>query len=164
MSDWNLPRVPFVTVGTVGEPGQRVFYLQVDADGRPVAFKLEKAQVRALAGALAEVLTDLPAPDGVPTDLELREPVDPDFVVGSIAISPWDAEENRLFVVLEELVAEDAPEGSTARIGLALDQVAALAIRGVQLVEAGRPPCPLCGGPMDPSGHVCPKSNGHLKH
>ena len=163
MSDWNLPRVPFVTVGTVGEPGERVFYLQVEAGGRPVAFKLEKAQVRALSGALADVLADLPTPEAVPHELDLRDPVEADFVVGSIAISPWDEEEHRLFLVLEELVADDAPQGSTARIGLGLDQLAALAIRGAQLVEAGRPPCPLCGGPIDPSGHVCPKSNGHLK-
>ncbi len=164
MSDWNLPEVPFVTVGTVGEPGQRVFYIQVEAAGGSVAFKVEKAQVRALATALADILADLPTPDDVPSDLDLRAPVEADFVVGSIAISTWDDEAGRLYLVLEELVAEDAPEGSTARIGLDLAQVAALAIRGVALVESGRPPCPLCNGPMDPSGHVCPKSNGHVKH
>ena len=41
------------------------------------------------------------------------------------------------------------------------EQAAALAIRGTELVEAGRPPCPLCGYPLDARGHVCPRTNGN---
>ena len=48
-----------------------------------------------------------------------------------------------------------------ARILLTREQAAAFAIRATQLVEAGRPPCPLCGLPLDPSGHDCPRTNGH---
>jgi len=62
--------------------------------------------------------------------------------------------------VVEELVEEDE-EGLVARISLTREQAAAFAIRATQLVEAGRPPCPLCGLPLDPAGHDCPRTNGH---
>jgi uncharacterized repeat protein (TIGR03847 family) len=48
-----------------------------------------------------------------------------------------------------------------ARLSATVEQVAALAIRGVQLVQSGRPPCPLCGYPLDPAGHACPRTNGN---
>ena len=31
------------------------------------------------------------------------------------------------------------------------------------VVSAGRPPCPFCGGPLDPGGHVCPRANGYRR-
>jgi uncharacterized repeat protein (TIGR03847 family) len=41
--------VSVVTVGTVGEPGQRVFYLQARHGLTTVTIETEKEQVRALA-------------------------------------------------------------------------------------------------------------------
>src|SRR2546426_852388 len=70
----------------------------------------------------------------------------------------------RLFLLqAEELTPEDEDDvlAGVARFGTTREQVAALAIRGTQLVEAGRPSCPLCGYPLDPSGHACPRTNGH---
>jgi uncharacterized repeat protein (TIGR03847 family) len=63
-------------------------------------------------------------------------------------------------IFAEEAVAEDE-EGGSARFFLTTAQAAAFAIRGTRLVEAGRPACPLCGYPLDPRGHVCPRKNGH---
>ena len=60
------------------------------------------------------------------------------------------------------LVGED--EGYLARLYLTADQARAMATRGSAAVESGRPPCPLCGGPLDPSGHICPRLNGHGRH
>jgi uncharacterized repeat protein (TIGR03847 family) len=62
--------------------------------------------------------------------------------------------------------AEDDGEtsaGASARFRLTRAQVAAFVTRARELVAAGRPPCPLCGGPLDPDGHVCPRTNGHRK-
>lgn len=39
----------------------------------------------------------------------------------------------------------------------------AFAARSLALVAAGRPPCPLCGRPLDPQGHICPRKNGKLR-
>jgi uncharacterized repeat protein (TIGR03847 family) len=33
--------------------------------------------------------------------------------------------------------------------------------RARRVVAAGRPPCPLCGQPLDPAGHLCPRHNGY---
>ena len=39
----------------------------------------------------------------------------------------------------------------------------AFARRCTRLVQAGRPPCPFCGGPLDPTGHICPRANGYRR-
>lgn len=148
-----------VTVGTVGPPGQRVFYLQATEASSTMSLKVEKQQVGALGELLAEMLSDLPAPEeGLDAaTLDLTEPVEPDWTVGSIQLA-YDAERQRVLVVLEEAVEDDA---ATARLALTVGQAGAIAERSALLLEAGRPTCPLCGNPMDPSGHACPRTNGH---
>jgi uncharacterized repeat protein (TIGR03847 family) len=173
MSSYELNDVDRVTVGTVGEPGQRVFLLQAKQGGERVTLKLEKAQVRALAEYLGELLQGLDRPGHLPEELELEGPADPEWVVGAIGIT-YVEELDRLLLVAEEAVfgGGDGDEddeaggsghaaGDEARLFITREQASALAIRGTTLVEAGRPPCPLCHYPLDPAGHVCPKTNGH---
>jgi uncharacterized repeat protein (TIGR03847 family) len=149
-----------LTVGTVGPPGKRVFLLQARSGAQLVTLKIEKQQVAALSEYLAQILSDLPSPGDLPTDLDLDEPAEPDWIIGALGVT-YDETTDRILLVAEEAVAEDDTEGEVARLAATREQVAALAIRGVSLVEAGRPPCPLCGFPLDPAGHVCPRSNGH---
>lgn len=156
--------------GTVGPPGARVFYLQASADTAVVSLRLEKQQVAALAEYLAGILADLPtADDLVVADTDLIEPVIAEWVVGSLAVA-YEESEDRVLVVAEELIDtddedDDAPPPvdapSTAQFHLTRAQVAYFVRHAVEVVMAGRPACPLCGRPMDPDGHVCPKSNGH---
>jgi uncharacterized repeat protein (TIGR03847 family) len=61
-------------------------------------------------------------------------------------------------------LAGDEDEGYLARLYFTAAQARAMATRGTAAVERGRPPCPLCGGPLDPSGHICPRLNGHARH
>ena len=156
---YELLDVDKLTVGTVGVPGQRLFLLQARAGAAVVTLKLEKVQVAALAAHLGNMLQELPRPGDLPEDLELDEPAEPEWVVGSLAAS-YDEVLDRLLLVAEEAVPDDE-EGAQARFGLTREQVAALAIRGTTLVEAGRPPCPLCGYPLDQRAHDCPRTNGH---
>jgi uncharacterized repeat protein (TIGR03847 family) len=162
MSSYELNDVDRVTVGTVGEPGQRVFLLQARQGGEQVTLKVEKGQVRALAEYLGELLEGLPRVGHLPAEdtLELEEPTDAEWVVGTLGIT-YVEELDRLLLVAEEAVAEGDDTGEEARLFLTREQAGALAIRGTRLVEAGRPPCPLCHYPLDPGGHVCPKTNGH---
>jgi uncharacterized repeat protein (TIGR03847 family) len=164
MTSFELPDVDKITVGTVGEPGDRTFFLQARMGAQLVTLKMEKQQVGALAQFLGNLLNDLPRPGDPPTDLELEEPALAEWAVGSIQLS-YDAELDRVLIVAEEVVFADEegdePVPSIARFGATREQMAAVAIRGTQLVEAGRPPCPLCGNPLDPSGHACPRTNGH---
>jgi uncharacterized repeat protein (TIGR03847 family) len=167
MSDaqsFELPDPLVFTTGTVGEPGQRVFYLQGQGEGIVVTLKLEKQQVAALADYLEGLLEDLPAidPAGVPTLLELVDPVIAEWTVGTLAVA-WDDGADRFLLVAEELVAaeegEPEPDAANARFRLTREQVAAFVTRARALVAAGRPPCQFCGLPLDPDGHACPRMN-----
>jgi len=158
-----LPSVDVVTVGTVGEPGHRTFYVQASSGATSLTLKVEKAQVAGLATAFKELLADLPPSAYVEPMPALREPIEPMWAVGGIGVSAYDEATARVTVLLQQLVGEDE-EGAEVRIGLSIPQMAAFVERGEALVAGGRPPCPLCGNPMDPEGHACPKTNGHLKH
>jgi uncharacterized repeat protein (TIGR03847 family) len=166
-TSFELPAVQRLTVGTVGPTGKRTFYLQARQDDQLVTLKLEKQQVGALAQLLAEMLDDLPAVGVLPADedLQLEEPVLAEWPVGTLRID-YDRDSDQVVLVAEEVLevdeeGEPTATGGIARLAATREQVAALARRGAALVEAGRPPCPLCGYPLDPGGHSCPRTNGH---
>ena len=166
-ASFELSAVQRLTVGTVGPPGKRTFYLQARQDDQLVTLKLEKQLVAALAERLTELLEDWPARGPVPGDdaLGLEEPVLAEWPVGLLRID-YDRDSDQVVLVAEEIAqldeeGEPVDSGGIARLAATREQVAALARRGAALVTAGRPPCPLCGYPLDPGGHVCPRTNGH---
>ncbi len=144
-----------VMVGTRGEVGNRLFLLQVREGRRLVIIKCEKQQLSVLATWLAGVIEQLGRPSHLPDDLSLEPEFTWDFVAGEITVG-LDQDNT----VLELLIASDDEE-STLEVTLTREWGAALAIAITSLVEAGRPPCPLCGLPLDPRGHDCPRTNGH---
>lgn len=145
------------TTGALGPPGARVFYLQAGRGEELVSIKLEKQQVLALAEYLGGLLADLP-PIGDPTPAaDLVDPGEPDWVVGTIGVA-YDNDRDRIVVVAEELVAEDE-SGSTLRVAVSRNQVRAMIDRAEELIAGGRPPCRLCGAPIDLTGHACPRAN-----
>ncbi len=161
-SDYELETPERVTVGTIGEVGQREFYLQARQGTQLVTVKVEKQQVRALAESLGRLLQDLPRPGELPADdaLDLEHFEEVHFVVGTLAVA-YDVNADRVVLLMEELDGGDETDADEVRLSMSREQAAALAIRGTQLVESGRPPCPLCGFPLDPRGHACPRTNGH---
>lgn len=161
------------TAGTVGEPGQRVFYIQVRQEDLVLSLRCEKQQVAALAEYLQGLLEDLePAPLGPPApEADLTEPVQDLWTVGAIGVA-YDEPHDRIVVVLEELVITDEEEdeildeildelttNASVRVELTRAQAVAFVSRGRSLVEAGRPACRFCGLPIDPEGHPCPRMN-----
>lgn len=168
--------------GTVGQPGERTFYLQASGGGRTVSVALEKAQVAVLAERLEELLetarrSGADVPSSAPRELEdtapLDAPVEEEFRVGTMGLA-WDGEAGR--VVVEALAQVDAPEAEQVeplsdaeegpdalRIHLTAAGARAFVVRAQRVVAAGRPPCPLCGLPLDPEGHICPRQNGHRR-
>lgn len=58
----------------------------------------------------------------------------------------------------------ESPDTAKARFRLTRPQAAAFVERARSLVQAGRPSCRLCGLPIDPDGHTCPGTNGHVHH
>ena len=154
-----------VTVGTVGAPGQRTFFVQAREGRRLLTLKVEKEQVRQLADYLSSILEDLAADDPQAGSLDLETPIEQDWIVGVIRVAPYDQDADRVHILFEEFVPEEEGveprPGASARISLSPPQVAAFVQRAAALVNAGRETCPLCRNPMDPAGHACPRSNGH---
>jgi uncharacterized repeat protein (TIGR03847 family) len=169
---YELDRPSRVTVGTVGPVGERLFVLQAREDDRVVTVKVEKVQVASLAAYLGRMLRQLARPHELPAgaELELETFVEPDFTAEALALS-YDELADRVVLVVDEIdrsESEEEPEtsgveldGDVVRLAMTREQAAALAIRATELVEAGRPPCPLCGYPLDPRGHACPRTNGN---
>ncbi len=158
----------------MGPPGARVFYFQARQADKLVSLKLEKEQVLFLAGGLSEVLADLASPAAVPSegDLELEEPVEAEWAVGSMQLA-YDSGTDRVVLMAKELGDSDeegqppdeapaehgAPGTATARVALTRGQAAGVIEHGKRLLRGGRPPCPLCGFPLG-TDHSCPKTNG----
>ncbi|MFF4226855.1 DUF3090 domain-containing protein [Streptomyces sp. L500] len=178
--------------GTVGLPGRRTFFLQASAAGRVTSVALEKAQVEALAERIDELLDEVvrrtggnaPVPAVAPVELAdtapLETPVEEEFRVGTMALA-WDGDGERMVVEAQALVEleagtdEDLAEAEERllqdelngppmlRVRLTGTMARAFAKRALEVVNAGRPPCPLCSLPLDPEGHVCPRQNGYRR-
>lgn len=153
--NFDFPQPDKVMVGVRGEVGNRLFLFQVRQGRRLAIVKCEKIQLAALAEWIGQVLTQLGRPGHLPDDFTLEPEYESDFVAGDIAVS-IDEEAQAIDVSMESV-----EEDSTLSVRLTREWAAGLAIAIVRLVEAGRPLCPLCGGPLDSKGHDCPRTNGH---
>jgi uncharacterized repeat protein (TIGR03847 family) len=158
--------------GTLGEPGDRAFYLQARKGGALVSVGLEKVQVAALAQRLEDLLEAVDAPsESAPTDdAGLDEPVVELFRVGAMALA-WDPG-SRAIVIEAQTPTEDGEyaelpdevdEGpDLLRVRIDAPAARSFVRRAEALVASGRPACPFCGQPLDSQGHFCPRGNGHL--
>jgi uncharacterized repeat protein (TIGR03847 family) len=165
---FDLKPVSHITTDAIGPPGERVFYLQASQDDTLVTLVLEKDQVRALSLSVEQMLIELdkrlPQSAGEmgvinQYDLVLKEPIEPIFRVGQMGLG-YDQDTDMLIIVAQELT-EDTEQMSVARFWATRAQMKALSEHSMAVVEAGRPLCPLCGAPINPDGHYCPRRNGH---
>ena len=166
--------------GTVGQPGNRTFYLQAVHDNRVISVLCEKQQVAVLAERIAALLVEINRRFGTPLPPEsavadlspLVMPVDAEFRVGTMGLG-WDAEAGSVVVELlavsetefdASVILDDAEEGPDAvRVFLSPESARQFADRSQRVISAGRPPCPLCDEPLDPEGHLCVRTNGYLR-
>jgi uncharacterized repeat protein (TIGR03847 family) len=166
--------------GTVGEPGDRAFYLQAIQDARTISVLLEKQQVSVLAERIEALLAEIARRFGTEVDTgqevessdndPLAVPLEEEFRVGTMGLG-WDADSKSIVVELlavteeevdESVVLDDTEEGPDAlRVFLSPVQAREFADRAEKVVSAGRAPCPLCAEPLDPQGHVCVRLNGY---
>ena len=169
-----LDDVDGLGAGAIGEPGQRAFYIQARTEHTQLTVLVEKEQVDLLAteavaflDRIADTYPELPF--ALPTtQSSLREPTVPLFRARLIGLG-FDPERELVLIELRErsaeeddeqvVVEDDDEDGYVARIYATRAQVRAMAARGAEAVAGGRPPCPLCEQPMDPSGHRCPRWN-----
>ena len=156
--------------GTVGEPGERAFYLQVRASSRLFSVAVEKAQVQALSARLEVMIAEIRKTDPLmiieklPTDdAPLETPIDAEFQIGAMSLA-WDDDSKLICVELFELEDdEEDSEGEVVAVNISIAMAAAFSLRSKAVVNAGRLPCPFCGIPIDPRGHLCPRANGYRR-
>ena len=159
----------FVT-GTVGEPGERAFYLQLRSSSRLFSVAVEKAQVQAITARIDVMVSEIRKSNPLLTieklakdDAPLESPVDAEFQVGAMSLA-WDEEQKLICIELYELEEdEEDSEGEVVEVTISLGMAAAFSIRSKAVVNAGRIPCPFCGIPIDPRGHLCPRANGYRR-
>lgn len=174
MSDsFEFREVTHFTAGAIGDPGQRIFYLQIGDNSATITVKLEKQQVKALAQFLKGVLDDLPSTTTPAVSTPLISPTVPEWTVGQIAVGVDEADSEVVLVIGELLPDEeddeldleddilmiDEDEGAKVRAHIGVDQAASFIVTSDELMNQGRPPCRLCGQPLDPAGHACPRLN-----
>jgi len=169
----DLDPVTFLTTDAIGQPGQRVFYLQGRDVSQKITLLIEKMQLQSLAigveqffKELNERFPDLEPASGVYDEetMHIDTPVEPLFRVGEIGLA-YDSDRDLACLVANELVTDENldEEAGIVRFWSTRSQLLALCNWGTDLALRGRPLCPQCGEPMDPAGHFCPKKNGH-KH
>jgi len=167
------------TTDYIGEPGERTFYVQTQAEEQTYSYLIEKQQVSALADRLRDLLMMIDEQDTIRSAspardpaLKLDHPVEPEWRIGTMGLA-YDEAGDSVVVVMQPVEAgEELDETDdstvfeteserTVRFRLRRDQARAFILHALAVVQEGRPTCQLCGLPMNPSGHVCPASNGH---
>ena len=159
----------FIT-GTVGEPGERAFYVQLRNNSRLFSVAVEKAQVQAIAERLDVMISEIRKSNPLisieksPIDeAPLESPVDAEFQVGAMSLA-WDEESTLISIELYELEDdEEDSEGEILEVNITIGMASAFSARSRAVVSAGRLPCPFCGIPIDPRGHLCPRANGYRR-
>lgn len=183
-----MPRTVFVydpperfVAGTVGQPGDRTFFLQARSGSQITSVVLEKAQTELLAEKILELLEEVERRHPEVAELGIRNaiedndplelPIDEEFRVSALGLG-WNAATNRVIVEAHGGDSDDVPDleddsdetaGPVLRVRITASEARAFASRAQRVVAAGRPPCPFCHLPLDPEGHICPRANGYRR-
>ncbi len=166
------------TVGTVGVPGERTFFIQFKSGNELLSTSLEKSQVAAMSERLQYMLKEIrqvhplsPRPQLQRDSLPLENPVLDEFRVGSIAIF-YEEKSERIQIDLRELIFNESDSDDDLhslenvqmfRLFITPTQALIFHDRAELIIAAGRQPCPFCGLPIDPQGHLCARANGYRR-
>lgn len=171
----DLGQVDRITADAIGEPGERVFYIQARAGQELVTVIVEKQQVQLLSASVLELMATLEIETGegpAEAEMGLEQPLEPRWRTGRLALG-YDQAQELFTLEIEEYrpdaADDDEPEpvepetGEVVRLLATREQMFALSRHGAAVAARGRPTCQFCGNPMDPGGHACPAMNGHSK-
>ena len=174
-SELDLNPVQHISVDAIGQPGERVFYIQGwrETNPQPVTIIIEKIQLQSLALGGEQMLTELakqkpelsvPSTQYDADKMRITPPLDPLFRAGEMGLG-YDADRDLIVIMVREVVMEggDPEEAAEVRFWCTRAQTRHLVDWSNEVIKRGRPICPQCGQPMEPEGHFCPKKNGH-KH
>ncbi len=169
----DLNPITHITVDAIGQPGDRVFYLQGRNANQVVTLLVEKFQIQTLALAVESLMAELrekspdlvdASPDYVEEEMTVEPPLDPLFRVGEINLG-YDPQKDLLILIAKEVLIEtpegDAQQPSEVRFWCTRSQLWSLSRWGIELASRGRPVWPSTGEPILPPGEFSPKNNGH---
>jgi uncharacterized repeat protein (TIGR03847 family) len=169
------------TVGTVGQPGERTFFIQAQSGARLISVSLEKTQVQVLADRLLDTIREIKQSDSTfsmvrlpKDDAALATPIEEEFRVGVIGLAfdagkaliqiDMQAVNENLDVDPDSIDVDDlSGDQDILRVLISPSEADRFAKRAAVVVGAGRQPCPFCGGPIDLKGHLCPRANGYRR-
>lgn len=153
----DLHPVDFITIGTIGPKGKRIFHLQAGRGQQLVSFTIEKEQAWALSEAIRELLDDIDERRSEHTsvemaamDMDLREPIQPLFRIAQMSLA-YHEDENLIILVAQEMVTmtsegeEEEPtsavneDAGVVRMWCTRRQMRALSLHAMDMVEQGRP-------------------------
>ena len=166
--------VVHITTDAIGQPGQRVFYIQAQSADNTLTVVVEKVQIQTLALGVEDFLSEVSqrypdlaavSPEYDEARMHIQPPVDPLFRVGELGLA-YDSDSDMAVLVVREIInaeSQTQEDASVIRFWCTRSQLSAMGRWGLEVTGRGRPVCPLCGQPIEASGHFCPKRNGH-KH
>jgi uncharacterized repeat protein (TIGR03847 family) len=161
---YELGGVLQVSPEALGQPGKRTFRILLQSTNASAALWLEKEQLSELALYLQQILassTTNPS-DVTQPELESSGVADKiDFKVGKMSLA-HDTTHNTFLITAYDIEGPDE-DRPIVSFWLTVRQGHDLAKDALRVCAGGRPYCYLCGRPIDPDGHVCPKANGHLE-
>lgn len=183
MIDFNPPD-RFIA-DSVGPAGQRTFFVQAVKGSQVMTVSLEKEQVRLLGESLVELLSEMAgAVADHPDEAEMQDraplqtPIEEDFRARQLTLA-WDEATRRVNIEASDREPVDEDDGESAepaepygadpigfqgiRVSLPVGMARGFATRCEDSMTGGRPNCPFCGGPLDPTGHICPRANGYRR-
>lgn len=164
-----LGPVVAVEAEAIGVPGQRRFRIRaMNQQGAIGTIWLEKEQLNAVGDALETTLRDasyrhrprLADDDDAPAVLPLGTGLEIQAAQLSLGLN---RDTNQVV-----LAAADGQPGDDDLTAITCDfdfyRAHLLREQITSVVSSGRPLCPLCTAPMEPTGHVCVRTNGHHPH
>jgi uncharacterized repeat protein (TIGR03847 family) len=156
-----------IGVGAVGAPGHRQFFLRASSGARTVILSCEKYHVQGLITRIQQILEsqgkelEEESAKAVPAESGQAE-----WAIGELGLG-FHESKARFVIVARERASGDAEGGeqseddlATARLWVGEPEMRGFLVQAADLLQAGRPLCPYCGLPIDPSGHPCPAANG----
>ena len=170
----DLKPITHITVDAIGQPGERVFYLQGKSPNQVITLLVEKFQIQTLALAIENLMSELrekspdlanASPDYNEEEMTLDPPLDPMFRVGELSLG-YDPSQDLLILIAKEVPVDfsegqDEQDLSEVRFWCTRSQLWAMSRWGIELSSRGRPVWPSTGEPILPPGEFSPKNNGH---
>ena len=161
---YRLGAISHCSAEAIGVPGQRTFRLLLESGSASATIWMEKEHLQQLGTYIHEIIgslsRDTRAVVGDPPEPEWSgRAVSIDFKIEKLALGHDSA--SNCFLVVAHAVEEQEEDSATLSFWLTMSQGRELSKEALKVCAAGRPQCFLCGQPINPDGHVCPRANGH---